>query len=86
MALSGIQIYNTFSNRDVKIHFDDFDFSWEPPIENDYYERILLNDMTKLIYHLNSSNINYFIRDRAYPIVTQHTHTSNVMPQDVNTF
>ncbi|KKN12515.1 hypothetical protein LCGC14_1015660 [marine sediment metagenome] len=64
--LSRIQIYNTFKNPDFLILFDDFNFSWEPPLENEYYERILLNDMTKLIYYLNSSKICYFVRDREY--------------------
>ena len=54
---SRFQILTTTEGKDYKVYFDDN--SWEPiNLDN---ERILLNDITKLIYFLTLEKINYFI-------------------------
>lgn len=48
-------------------YFSQFNFSWNENIsEVNNYERILLNDITKFIYNLNSKDINYLIMSKNY--------------------
>ena len=62
---SRVQISTTTEGKDYRVYFDDYNYSWEPiNLENDIYERILLNDIIKLIYHLKSQGIYYFIMQK----------------------
>jgi len=62
LNLSRVVISTTKNAKDYLVFFDNFYYSWEPnDLDNDVYNRIIVNDITKLIYHLNSENMNYFI-------------------------
>jgi len=59
---SRAEFSTTIESKDYFVYFADFNYSWESiNLKNDIYERILLNDITKLIYHLRSQKIHYFI-------------------------
>jgi len=63
---SRVQISTTTSGKDYRIYFDAFNFSWAPiSNETDFYDRIL-NDIAKLIPHLTTNNIQYFILQKQY--------------------
>ena len=64
---SRFEISTTNEGKEYYVYFYDFSYSWETNTpENGLYKRILLNDITKLIYHLNSEDIHYFLIYRQY--------------------